>query len=73
MRLIVVILTATAFLAGYLMNESPPPPEPLKLEGTGWCYYADFASLADYETTRPLPHSFIDVHARGVRVYGRCE
>jgi hypothetical protein len=71
-RFNVSFLTATAFSLGYLMNDTPSEPPPLKIEGSAWCFVAEYATWDQYEMEKPLPHSLIDVHGKGVRVYERC-
>ncbi len=67
------LLVALAFIFGALSTSNQKTVKMVEFEGQVWCYYADFKSLDDFGYLQAPPHSLIDIHSKGVRVYVKCE
>lgn len=68
----ICVLTALAFFLGYFLSLHLETPPQARIEGTAWCYVAEYPTYASYKATAPLSHSLIDVNGKAVRVYVRC-
>lgn len=67
------IIVALAFLYGAFFATGLQSTPQLKIEGQAWCYWADFRTLDDFGYVQAPPHSLVDIHPKGVRVYEQCE
>lgn len=69
---LIALLIALAVLFGSFITPRVKTPAEAVIRGVAWCYVADYQSMKEYEQEKPLPHSLIDLHSKGVTVYTRC-